>query len=251
MLIEIEITVLKYDIDFTKRTKDIKKNTWFSFPNDLLLHPDFSEINGEELKWFFWIVSICSKLNKNKVRINMPHTEKILDLNRSDLFSMIKKLQGKQIDVACDQTATERDHGAAVCDQSAAPTLHYITDNTLHNTTSHNKLSTEPTSSVPAVVKKNIVNKISFRISESKQVGIKQELVQAWADTYPKEFLEMSFKEMRNWVLSNEHKAPKSDWPKFMNGWFRRGYEKYRKTLNSNPTKVTIDDLNDILGGLS
>ena len=104
---QIEIIVLKYESDFTKRTKDIKKNTWFSFPNELLLHPDFTEINGEELKWFCWIVSVCSKINKNTVRINIPHAEKILSLKRDDLFSMLEKLQGNQTDVVSDQSATE------------------------------------------------------------------------------------------------------------------------------------------------
>ena len=243
---ELEIIVLKYDVDFTKRSKDIKKNTWFSFPNDLLLHPDFTEIGGEELKWFIWIVSICSKLNQSKIRINIPHAEKVLTLKRVHLFSMVEKLQGKQIDVVCGQMATDGDLNATARDQSAAPTLHYITLQTLHNTTNkHNNISAEPTKSVPAVVK----NKVSFKISETKQVGINSDLVQSWAETYPKEFLEISFKEMRNWVLSNEHKAPKSQWAKFMNGWFKRGFEQYRKTLKSNPSKITIDDLNDILGG--
>jgi len=119
--------------------------------------------------------------------------------------------------------------------------------NSLSNSNSNSNLiiSAEPKKSVPAVVK----NKVSFKISESKHIGVSQDLVQSWADTYPKEFLELSFKEMRNWVLSNEHKAPKSNWSRFMNSWFKRGFENYRKTLKSNPSKITIDDLNDILGG--
>lgn len=90
-----------------------------------------------------------------------------------------------------------------------------------------------------------------IKFSETKQVQIKSELVQAWADTYDKDFLTLSLKEMRNWVLSNPHKAPKSAWAKFMNGWFARGWEKYRTTLKSNPIKLTIDDLDDLLGDIN
>lgn len=126
---EIEISVIKYDSEYTKRSKDIKRNTWFSFPNDVLLHPDFTEINGEELKWFIWIVSICSKLNQNKIRLNINHAEKIVSLKRKDLFSMIDKLQGKQIDTDARPCG---DRGATDGGRDATSTLHYIT---LHNTT--------------------------------------------------------------------------------------------------------------------
>ena len=144
---EINLVVLKYEQEFTKRSKDIKKNTWFSFPNDYLLHPDFVEINGEELKWFIWIISICSKLNLNKIRLNIAHAEKMLSSEQKNLFSMIEKLKGKQIDVVCDQSATEsrpdHDHVATAGDQGAAPTLHYITDTTLQNITLHNTTPSE------------------------------------------------------------------------------------------------------------
>jgi hypothetical protein len=252
---EIEISVLKYDTVFTKRTKDIKKNTWFSFPNDFLLHPDFVDISGEEIKWFLWIVSVCSKVNQNKIRLNILQAEKFLSLDRKHLFSALEKLQGKQTDVALSEMATGSRRDTTDGDgirRDVASTLHYTTlqnttlqNTTLQNITEHNTLSVEPKKSVATVME----NKISFVISKNKQVLINSDLVNSWADTYPKEYLELSFKEMRNWILSNEHKAPKSAWSKFMNGWFSRGYEEYRKTLKSNPPKITVDDLSDILGG--
>lgn len=101
-------------------------------------------------------------------------------------------------------------------------------------------------SAVDVVVVKNK----TIKFSESKQIEIKTELLQSWAETYPKDFLELSWKEMRNWVLSNEHKAPKSQWAKFMNGWFKRGWEHHRKTLGSNPTKLTVEGLDEMLGAL-
>lgn len=245
---EIEISVIKYDSEYTKRSKDIKRNTWFSFPNDVLLHPDFTEINGEELKWFIWVVSICSKLNQNKIRLNINHAEKIVSLKRKDLFSMIEKLQGKQID-----TDARPDGGRGATDGGRGAT------STLHNTTLHNITNTTnntlQTITSPEPEKNNLptqaakaVDVVEFKISASKSISIKKDLIAAWSDTYPKEYLDLSIKELRNWVLSNEHKAPKSAWAKFMNSWFQRGWERYRTTLKSQPTKLTVDDLNEILG---
>ena len=94
-----------------------------------------------------------------------------------------------------------------------------------------------------------VVNSSLFIISSTQQIPIKHELVKSWADTYPKEFLLASFKEMRNWVLSNQQKAPKSNWTRFMNNWFARGWERHRTTIKSNPTQITADDLNEILRG--
>lgn len=114
---DLEIVVLKYDADYTKRSKDIKKNTWFSFPNDLLMHPDFDDITGEELKWFCWVVSVCSKVNKSRIRLNVGHAVRKLNLDEKDLHSMIKKLEGDQIHVVSDQAATtpqpDGDHATA------------------------------------------------------------------------------------------------------------------------------------------
>jgi hypothetical protein len=207
------------------------------------LHPDFTEINGEELKWFIWIVSICSKLNQNKIRLNINHAEKIVSLKRKDLFSMIDKLQGKQID-----TDARPDGGRVATDggRVATSTLHNITNTT--NNTLQTITSSDPEKTKMPTQAAKAVDVVEFKISSSKSISIKKDLISAWSDTYPKEYLDLSIKELRNWVLSNEHKAPKSAWAKFMNSWFQRGWERYRTTLKSQPTKLTVDDLNEILG---
>lgn len=105
-----------------------------------------------------------------------------------------------------------------------------------------------PSQSAVAVVDEKTGNKVSVKISSSLEIKISSDLVSAWSDTYPKEFLELELKNARNWVLSNPHKAPKSAWGRFLNSWFQRGWERYRTTLKSQPVKLTADDLNEILG---
>ena len=231
---EVSISVIKYDIEFTKRSKDLKRNVWFSFPNDLLLHPDFDDITGEELKWFIWCISVCSKVNNSVIRLNIDHACRKLNLKPKDFDSMCIKLQGKQI--LTDTTAIRPQHDR---DTAAARPLHNITEHNKHNITEHNTT----TSALPM-----IVEKVNLNLGSRFQVSIKKELIDSWADTYDQEFLKLSLNEMRNWLLANEHKAPKSDWAKFMNGWFKRGWEQYRKTMKSNPAKTSVDELMAFMG---
>lgn len=133
----------------------------------------------------------------------------------------------------------------------SSPTLSLsLTPTLIQNSNSNNLIITpepEKKRKLPTQAAK-AVDVVEFKISSSKSISIKKDLITAWSDTYPKEYLDLSVKELRNWVLSNEHKAPKSAWAKFMNSWFQRGWERYRTTLKSQPTKLTTDDLNEILG---
>lgn len=124
MINEIEITLMKYREQFTKRTKDMVELKWFSFPNDLLLHPDFFRITGEELKWFIWCASVCSKCNHETIRLDIDHACGVLKLNVSDFHSMVEKLKGKQIVV-----------GSRPDDVHVAATARPLHNNTQHNNT--------------------------------------------------------------------------------------------------------------------
>lgn len=109
-------------------------------------------------------------------------------------------------------------------------------------------ISTEPKNSVAvAKPKKELVE---FKLSDSKTISVTKDLIDSWIDTFPKEFLDEEIKKARSWVLSNSHKAPKSNWGRFLNSWFNRGWDRYRQNLKSNPTKLTLDDLNEALGRL-
>lgn len=97
---------------------------------------------------------------------------------------------------------------------------------------------------------RRVSKKVEFVfLPDRKPIEITQALLSSWADTYPQEFLKEEFKKARNWVLSNPDKAPKSAWSRFLNGWFSRNWENYRKTLKSNPVKLTAEQVEEILGG--
>lgn len=96
---------------------------------------------------------------------------------------------------------------------------------------------------------KAMVGKIDIVLSKSWVISIDQDLIDSWKDTYPQEFLIEEFKKARSWLIANKHKAPKSQYGRFFNNWFSRSWEQYRKTLKSNPVKLTEDDMKDILKG--
>ena len=104
------------------------RSHWFSFPNDLLLHPDFAQITGDEFKWFVWVVCVCSKCKSEKIRLDIDHGMRFLNLSKESLFSMIKKLEKKQ--VLTKSAAASRPHGG----RKPTSTEHNITE---HNITEH------------------------------------------------------------------------------------------------------------------
>ncbi len=107
---DVIINLLKYNVWYTTRKKDAGKHYWFSFPNDLLTHPDFFGITGEEFKAFVWCVSVCSKVRQSEIRLNIPHSCSLLSTDQAVFFSMFDKLKGKQIDIIGDHTATIESH---------------------------------------------------------------------------------------------------------------------------------------------
>ena len=92
---------------------------------------------------------------------------------------------------------------------------------------------------------------VVIKILPGKEIEVSSDLVSSWADTYSKEYLHDSMKKMRNWLLANQHKAPKSHWARFVNSWLARDWERYRTTLKSNkPNSISLEELNNLMGQL-
>jgi hypothetical protein len=93
----IEITVR----DFHKiiGRKDIKYPQFFAMPNDILEHPDFFNITGDEFKAFAWILGVASKLASPTVRIYPDLCERRTTIKRKVVELTISKLNGKRWDV--------------------------------------------------------------------------------------------------------------------------------------------------------
>jgi hypothetical protein len=88
---------------------------------------------------------------------------------------------------------------------------------------------------------------VVFKISENLKPKIKIDLCNSWAEIYPKDFIDEQLKKSKAWILSNPHKAPKSNYGRFLTTWLSNGWERERKLLKSNPVAITTDDLMDAL----
>lgn len=102
-------------------------------------------------------------------------------------------------------------------------------------------------SAAPAILPKK-KDLIQIQISGTNSVLVSADLIASWADTYPKEFLDLEIRKARSWILANPQKAPKTAYGRFFDSWLSRGWETYRKSLKGNPSAITVADLDELLG---
>lgn len=160
-------------------------------------------------------------------------------------FITIKNYSEYQDNQTVDVTKVRRGSDTDTATHAATDTASIEEINNIRTKEERNNTSAEPSNLVPL---KPAVSNALVRISSEKQVAISADLIKSWADTYPKDFLDMELKKARSWILANPQKSPKKGWGRFFNSWFDRGWEKYRTTLKSNPSAISVDDLNDLLG---
>lgn len=235
---QYDISIINYD-KFKGRA-DVSHNSWFRLSNRFLEDPDFFEFSADEKLTWIYILSLGSQKNSAEIKLNLRHAVKVCGLDQDEIQSALEKLKEIKC-IAYYVTLPLRARNEDVLETSSARALHNITDKT-EQTDKHNTISTEP-KSVAVVTPKTLIS-----ISENKQVEVKADLIKAWADTYPKEYLELELKKARNWLLANSAKAPKSNFGRFFNSWFDRGWETYRKTLPSNTAKTSVDELMNMMG---
>ena len=228
----MDITIPNWD-NYQPR-KDLKKLSWFRLDADIFSGETYFHLKNDGIIVFIFLLTIAAKDNSSTFSVSHEFIADKTKIKKDDVLSIIEILEQNQLVHVSVQVCTE-----------TCPTLHNITNKqTLHNT---NTISTEPQKAVALV---DVKKTVTIKLSSDKEIIIKQELVASWADTYPKDFLELSLKEMKNWILTNSAKAPKSNWGRFMNSWFQRGWERHRKTMVSNPVgKISQDDLEKWIQG--
>lgn len=229
---KISLTILNWET--YQPRKELKSLSWFRIDTGLFNGRTYYKLKNDGIILFLFLLALAAEKNKCDVSIELDFIADKIKLEKASILSYIKILEEIQLVHVSVQ----------ICANSC-PTIH--NKQTIQTDTTNKHISTEPQKAVALV---NTQDKSVIVLTASKQFLIKKELLQSWADTYPKEFLELSLKEMKNWILANDHKAPKSAWGKFMNGWFQRGWERHRKTMASNaPSKITSDDLAKFLNG--
>lgn len=90
----IEVEILKFKT-LVKRN-DIKNPQWFAIEYDILEHPDFLNIDGNEFKAFVWVVGVAVKLNNPIIRVYPELFERRTGVDKKHLASSLRKLDGKR-----------------------------------------------------------------------------------------------------------------------------------------------------------
>lgn len=81
------------------KRKDLKSIPWFAISNNILEHPDFFDVTGNEFKAFIWIIGVAAKCKKIVFDLDLKHAAYMARLDENDFQLCINKLSGKRIQV--------------------------------------------------------------------------------------------------------------------------------------------------------
>lgn len=118
--------------DFARYIKrgDIKTPNWFAIEHNLLLHPDFFGVTGDEVKAFIWVIGTAAHLNLSTIRVYLDVCASQIQISKKSVRSCIEKLSTKRWDVT---------DPSRVCTGNFGPSCTTVEDSTGENSTVHNR----------------------------------------------------------------------------------------------------------------
>ncbi len=222
----ITIQVLKWK-DYQGRS-DIKHHTWFRCSNRILENEDFFELSDSEILAWFYILSLCSQKISDTVIVNFERAERFARRKKRDIISMVEKLQGNQLVRIPDASRT--DHVRNPC-----TTLQDRTGQTEQDSTEHHVTGT--------VVRERPPDPTQIHSVEDLRNIIPAETREGWRKLYPDpQYVPREAIKAMAWCRINSRKVPKTvgGWSRFFNGWLERGWDSYRKTIESSPVEGQV-----------
>lgn len=122
-----------YELEINKKSQyvkrgDIKKPTWFSLDNDIFSHPDFFKTTPQDFKVFVWVISVCSRMNDEKIRIDSELCADQTKIDDQEVQDTIEKLDGKRWSIIV------RNVGVQVNERAREVTRAIQTDKQTHTT---------------------------------------------------------------------------------------------------------------------
>jgi hypothetical protein len=195
----IEIEIAKFE-SLIKR-KDIKSPQWFAMEYDILEHPDFFDITGEEFKVYVWILGIATKLNRSIIRVYPSVCSRRINVSKKTILLTIEKLKEKRWHV----TDTLRKRTESVRTRTAT-----VQDSTVQDSTEQGntivELFNENRGDLPEVkkVSKKRKEKISARLADNPDTDYWR---QVFITAGQSDFLTgkvADFKASFDWIMANE-----------------------------------------------
>jgi hypothetical protein len=219
----ITLTILRFN-SLSKR-RDVKKPSWFAVENNILNHPDFFDISGDEFKVYIWVLSVASQRNESTIRVYFDLCSYQSKVKISQVKSAIEKLKGKRW-LTADVTPTLRERNVDV---------------SLQDKTRQDK--TRQDIAICAEVKSPPRRRHALDMDFFNEIkNIPEELIESWLEMYEESWLSDEIKKAKSWCLANPKKMPKVP-GRFLTNWFSRGWEQYRKSIPSNKSKLNLDEV--------
>ena len=209
---DIHVTILNWE-KYQFR-KEVKNPSWFRLENKFWNDSQVFYFSAEERWVWVCLLSIASQKQSPEISFS------------AEWFSQESRVGIPSIDSALEKLACNKCVTYTV--RPCSSTRHNKTrqDITIQDKTRQNIVCVEPKQvlvSPPTVDKKDL----SFFIN------------QKLLELYPQEYLDREKIKMELWIATNGHKKPKSDrgMVRFVTSWLSRGWDQYRKGLQSNAPK--------------
>jgi len=229
---QIEIKILKWE-KYQLR-KDIKSPWWFATHNELWNSGEFSFFTPEEKVAWYAFLAIASKQQKAEIKFELAWFAQNAGIKKDAVLSAIKKASDNNWLLAIRTESVQNPYEIR--------TAHNITE---HNNTEHNN-----TKNNLFIVSSELKNSITEPTEQTLIKSNFTEFLNNKIETlYPdKDFVTREKEKMKVWLAANPKKSPKSKsgWTRFVMGWLERGWEQYRKSIQTEkPKKKTWMDLVD------
>lgn len=231
------------------KRKDLKSIPWFAITNNLLEHPDFFEISGDELKVFIWILSVAAKTKKMEITLDIRHGAYMIKVNEKCFHSCIEKLKNKRfqiVDNISDVTNQLRIRDEPVTNPNGfVPNTTERTERTEQDTTKR-MAPNGPSSESPSGVHEDLCIEYTFPFLEKIQIYVQLGWIESYKDI---SFINQELTKAVTWIYANPSKAPKSQFAKFFSSWLGRAWEHHRKSLAPTTSVSRKNSTMGVIGG--
>lgn len=217
---DVDVTLLNWEkYQFRKQ---IKSPSWFRLENRLWQDQQFFYFSAEERWVWICLLSLASQKQSATLSIGLEWFSINSGVGIPTIESALQKLKDNK---CLEYTLRARNVHVPIC------------NSTRQDITGHNKTIKDKT------------NKTNIVCVEPKQVLVATPTVdkkdlsffinQKLLELYPQEYLDREKVKMELWLATNGHKRPKSDrgMVRFVTSWLSRGWDQYRKGLQSNAPK--------------
>lgn len=229
----VKITILNWEKHQAKSDK-LRHPHWFKVRNDLISEPKLFSFKNEE-KWvFLCFLCVASQNNNSTFELSLNWFSHQINTESKVVENTIKKLVTVGI-LTVDRQSTDGGLYNEPSDRREEKRREEIRKEEKRIHTSYVSSELIPDASRP---------EFSPRTTDfSPDLVLSENSLKKLNTLYPDiEYVKREVVKMQIWLSANQRKAPKSKsgWSRFVLGWLERGWDKYRKGLQSTPVQNRV-----------